>query len=293
MSAISLEHEQEPSMTAVAPLTDQQTSFFDTYGFLSLPGLMADRIEEIIREFDSIWESRGGGHYGRPHDGRARSCIVPFIDQSERLCSLLDDPRILGIATSLLGGDFNYMGSDGNYYAGDTGWHSDGWHTEIRHIKLAFYLDRLTRDTGCLRVIPGSHLPGDRYADLLKERAGRSQELWGVAGRDLPAVALETQPGDLVCFNHNTKHASFGGSARRRMFTINLCQRYPEDRLEELRSYISGHARFWVERNYGEIMMRTAGPERFRHLEQVMANDGHLAELSRQAREKMAEPSRG
>jgi hypothetical protein len=77
------------------------------------------------------------------------------------------------------------------------------------------------------------------------------------------------------------------------MFTINLCQRYPEDRLEELRSYISGHARFWIDRNYGEIMMRTAGPERLRHLEQVMANDGHLAELSRQARERMAEPSRG
>jgi hypothetical protein len=60
-----------------------------------------------------------------------------------------------------------------------------------------------------------------------------------------------------------------------------------------LRGYISGHARFWVDRNYGEAMMRTAGPERLRHLEQVMANEGHLAELSRQAREKMAEPSRG
>jgi hypothetical protein len=30
-----------------------------------------------------------------------------------------------------------------------------------------------------------------------------------------------------------------------------------------------------------------------RHLEQVMANDGHLAELSRKARETMAEPARG
>ena len=36
-----------------------------------------------------------------------------------------------------------------------------------------------------------------------------------------------------------------------------------------------------------------AGPQRMRHLEQVMANDGHMAELARQARERMAEPSRG
>ncbi|MCA1596314.1 MAG: phytanoyl-CoA dioxygenase family protein [Chloroflexi bacterium] len=149
------------------------------------------------------------------------------------------------------------------------------------------------KETGCLRVIPGSHLPGDRYASFLQERCGKSAELWGIHGRDIPAVALETRPGDIVCFNHNTKHASFGGSDRRRMFTINLCQRYPQDRIQDLRNYISGHARFWLDRNYGDVMMSTAGPGRLRHLEQVMANDGHLAELSRQAREKMSEPARG
>jgi hypothetical protein len=274
-------------------LTEQQVRFFDTFGYLGLPGLLADRIAEITRAFEAVWEERGGGHAGRPHDGAARSCIVPFIDQHETLCSLLDDPRILAIGNSLLGEDFNYMGSDGNYYVGDTGWHSDGWHTAIRHLKIAFYLDPLTRDTGCLRVIPGSHRAGDLYADTLQEQIRDGEKLWGLRGRDLPAVALETQPGDLVCFNHNTKHAAFGGGARRRMFTINLCQRYPDDRLEELRGYISGSARFWIDRVYGEKMVRTAGAERRRHLEQVMANDGHLAELSRQAREKMAEPSRG
>src|SRR5262249_855375 len=162
------------------------------------------------------------------------------IDQSERLASLIDDPRILGIAVSLLGEDFNYMGSDGNYYAGDTGWHSDGRHKDTRHIKIAFYLDSLTRTTGCLRVIPGSHLIQDEYAQRLQKQVGRSQENWDLSGRDVPAVALETQPGDLVCFNHNTKHAAFGGGGRRRMFTINLCQRYPEERVQELRDYISG-----------------------------------------------------
>ena len=275
------------------PLTSQQLAFFETYGYLGLPDLMADRIEEITNAFESVWAERGGGHYGQKHDDRRRSCIVPFIDQHEVLCTLLDDPRILGIATGLLGDDFNYITSDGNYYAGDTGWHSDGWHQEIRHIKLAFYLDPLTRDTGCLRVIPGSHHTGDVYANTLHRSVGKSQELFGLHGRDLPAVALETNPGDVVLFNHNTKHAAFGGGSRRRMFTINLCQRYPAEKVQELRDYLSGHARFWVERNYSEIMMRTAGPERQRHLEQVMANDDHLAELSRQARARMTEPSRG
>jgi hypothetical protein len=274
-------------------LNAQQLDFFRAFGYLGFPGLLADRAEQIIEEFEAVWASRGGGHYGKPHDGKARSCIVPFIDQREYLCSLLDDPRIAGIANSLLGEDFNYMGSDGNYYAGDTHWHSDGWHRELIHIKIAFYLDPLTRDTGALRVIPGSHQLGDRYAERLQQEIRKSEELWGIHGREIPAVALETRPGDVVCFNHNTKHAAFGGSARRRMFTINLAQRYPEERLQDLRDYLKGFSRFWVDRPYSEVMIGSATPERRRHLEQVMANDGHVAELSRQARQTMAEPSRG
>lgn len=274
-------------------LTPQQLTFFQTFGYLAFPGLLKDRIQEITREFEAIFARRGGGHAGQAHTGKQRSCIVPFLDQSEVLCTLLDDPRIHGIATSLLGDDFNYMPSDGNYYAGDTGWHSDGWHPETLHVKIAFYLDPLTRDTGCLRVIPGSHRIGDTFAEALKNEIFSSAETWGLPGREVPAVALETVPGDILVFNHNLKHAAFGGSGWRRMFTMNLCQRYPEARLPELREYLNGVSRFWVERAYGEIMMRTAGPQRRRHLEQVMANDGHIAELSRQARAKMAEPSRG
>ena len=274
-------------------LTDQQITFFNTFGYLGLPGLMQDRIENIIHDFEVLWDERGGGHGGRQHDGTARSCIAPFIDQSEALSALLDDPRITAIASQLLGNDFNYMGSDGNFYVGDTGWHSDGWHHEIRHIKIAFYLDALTRDTGCLRVIPGSHLIGDQYATQLQAQIRKSEELWGIPGREVPAIPLEVTPGDIVLFNHNTKHAAFGGGQRRRMFTMNLCQRYPEAKLDELRLYISGGARFWVERGYGDAMIRTASPARMRHLEQVLANDGHLAELSRKARETMAEPARG
>ncbi|RFC48810.1 MAG: Ectoine hydroxylase-related dioxygenase [Verrucomicrobia bacterium] len=274
-------------------LTDQQLTFFRTFGFLAFPGLLKDRIDEIIREFEAIFATRGGGHAGKPHEGKQRSCIVPFIDQSAVLSSLLDDPRIHGIASGLLGDDFNFMPSDGNYYAGDTGWHSDGWNKDTLHIKIAFYLDPLTRDTGCLRVIPGSHKDGDKYAKSVDEQVYKCQENWGLAGRDVPCMALESVPGDILVFNHNTKHAAFGGNGWRRMFTMNLCERYPEARIQELRDYLSPVSRFWVPRAYGEIMMKTAGPQRMRHLEQVMANDGHIAELSRKARATMAEPSRG
>ena len=74
-------------------LSDEQVRFFETFGFLSFPGLLSDRIEEIVREFEAVWEAHGGGHDGKPHDGKARSCILPFIDQSEILSTLIDEGK--------------------------------------------------------------------------------------------------------------------------------------------------------------------------------------------------------
>ncbi len=274
-------------------LTAQQIAFFDTFGYIRLPGLLADRVGAIIEAFHDIWEKQGGGHNGARHDHTKRSCTVQFIDRHAVLCALLDDPRIHGLACDLVGEDFNYMGSDGNFYSGDTGWHSDNvtWKPRPRNIKMAFYLDPLTPETGALRVIPGSHRIGDRYADQLQ--AAIHGDALGVHGSELPCASVTTRPGDLLIFDHEIKHASFGGGSRRRMFTINLCQRFAEDQLQVLRDYISEGARFWLDRAYGPIMVDTAGTQRRRHLEQVLANDGHLAEASRRMRATMAEPSRG
>jgi hypothetical protein len=276
-------------------LSEEQLAYFNMFGFLAFPGLLADKVGRIIEEFEAVWAANGGGHNGIAHDGTARSCSVQFIDQSPYLSALLDDPRIHDIAAGILGDDFNYRGSDGNFYVGDTQWHSDGYGGRggLRYIKIAFYLDPLTKDTGALRVIPGSHRIGEPYAEELERSVRKSAELWGISGRDVPAIPLETTPGDILVFNHDTKHAAFGGSKRRRMFTMNCCQRYPANKLEDLRNAMAGSSRFWVERIYGKYMVETASPERMVHLEQCMANDGHLAELSRQRRMTMAEPSRG
>ena len=280
-------------------LTEQQLRFFQDFGFLKFEGLFARDIDAITDAFEQLWAEHGGGHDGKPHDRERRSALVHFIDRNEYLSSLIDDPRLDDIASSILGEDYNYISSDGNFYVGDTRWHSDGDRvTKYLSMKMGFYLDPVTRDSGCLRVIPGSHHVGDRFAEAMHEAAetsrdNRMDELWGINGNEVPAMALETLPGDVLLFNLKIKHSSWGGSDRRRMFTINYEQRYRDEDLPELRERIGSQKRFWVERNYGEIMVKTAGPERMRHLEQRLANDGHMAELARKAREEMSEPSRG
>ena len=112
-------------------LSEQQLTFFETFGYLVFPGLFADEADAISDEFERVWAEHGGGHHGRPHDNTRRSALLPFIDQSGYLSALLDDPRIDDVASLLLGDDYNYEDSDGNYYVGDTNWHSDGYALEI------------------------------------------------------------------------------------------------------------------------------------------------------------------
>jgi hypothetical protein len=286
-----------PAATAATPATDlllspEQVRFFDVFGFLKLPGLFATTVTEVTEAFEQVWIQRGGGHDGKPHEGKARSCIVPFIDQSAVLSALLDHPGIHGAARSLLGDDFNYMGSDGNFYVGDTGWHPDGSHRVVRFLKMAIYLDPLTAANGCLRVIPGSHRVDDSYSREVLAAAMNPGSV-GKHGSEIPAIALDTNPGDVLIFNHNTAHSAWNGGTRRRMFTINLCQHCPDSWLPQFQEYISSHARFLIERNVGPTMLATATPGRMRHLEQVMANDFLLTKKTRELVASGAEPARG
>ena len=67
--------------------------------------------------------------------------------------------------------------------------------------------------------------------------------------------------------DHKTKHSAWGGSSKRRMFTYNFEERMASAALAYLRTWLTDiHARQGV--IYGEAMLRTAGPERRRHLEQ-------------------------
>ena len=84
-------------------LSQKQMQFFDAFGYLYFPNLLDDKIDTIIEEFEVIWKNSN-----QNHDGTQRSVILPFADQSAYLSSLLDDPRIHDIASSICGEEFNY-----------------------------------------------------------------------------------------------------------------------------------------------------------------------------------------
>ncbi|HJP29132.1 MAG: phytanoyl-CoA dioxygenase family protein [Candidatus Latescibacteria bacterium] len=253
-------------------LSDAQIRFFHTFGYLSWPGLFdADEIVGITDEFEQTIQSVGGG---TDHDGSQRTMFGGPIEHRPALCRLLDDERIKALASAALGDDFNYASGDGNYYSGDTGWHPDGNWGELFSCKVAFYLDPLTADTGALRVLPGSQSP-DHFIRTEGIDPNDAEELFGVSPRDFPGVVvLESQPGDMVIFNHDLYHAAFGGSQRRRMFTMNLTRhcRTDEDR-QTLTRYLSAHSPGCHDTDTGAgmfypTMVDTAGETRRQHLQQ-------------------------
>jgi hypothetical protein len=257
-------------------LSKEQVDFFETFGFLKLAGALKDDIQWIIEEFEQVFPM-----FEKKHDGTKRTMIVPFIDQRIKLSALLDHPTVHGICSSLLGDNFNYMGSDGNYYTGETKWHPDGENKERRNIKIAFYLDQLGGSSGALRVIPGSHRLNDQYAQEIKQKVAKSLDIWGVPGSEVPAQVLDVVPGDLLVFDHNTFHSSWGGNTNRRMFTMNATERVKDEKIEELLNTIVQHGVYNRERYYGKAMMESAGPQRLVHLEQVLSIDHDYLERTK------------
>ena len=144
-------------------LNKNQINFFHTFGFILFKGLFLDNIEDIINSFDEVFKLKTKKQKFNLINVE-RLCIPQFIDSHNDLANLIDDQRIISIGESILGNNFNYMGSDGNYYNSNTSWHSDGWVSNILHIKLAFYLDHLKHNKGCLKILPGSHHIHDKYS---------------------------------------------------------------------------------------------------------------------------------
>lgn len=207
-------------------------------------------MDALTREADSILrEDRNG----KPFLGEKRQAVLGFIEKRPLLTNLITDDRIYQPIEDLLGSGFMWVGSDGNLYVGDTAWHSDSradpMEYDYTRIKVAMYLEPVSKETGCLRVIPGSHLPPlheelepmRNLRRMQSDYSGKTEsvreisksdgdhapnpEPFGVAPSEMPGFSLESLPGDVVLFNQRLWHSSFGGRTGRRMFTLNFGQK--------------------------------------------------------------------
>ena len=213
--------------------TEHQLRFFDVFGFLRFPGLFAPDISRISERFDAVYERHAGDiveWVHATHENRMRRFIPQFLHRDEYLRTLIDDPRITGIASALLGHPYRLNGSDGSVYDCGTLYHSDGYGADmsVLNIKMALYLEPVDAASGAIRVIPGTHHAMDAFSvklnDVLYRNMESMPEAFGAPIAEVPSYVLASEPGDLLVWNYRLLHASCWAGNRRRMIAVEFSQ---------------------------------------------------------------------
>lgn len=219
-----------------APLSDEQTGFYDINGYLVLENVFDPAEIALLQsgsmdlladpaglDRETIITERGSDE--------VRS-IFAIHAQNELLGRLAADSRIAGVARFLLDDDVYIHQSRLNYKPGFDGkefyWHSDfeTWHVEdgmprMRALSMSILLAENTANNGPLMVIPGSHrkyltcvgeTPENHYrASLKKQEYGMpDREMLTALASDHGIVAPTGKAGTVVLFDCNTMHGSNG-----------------------------------------------------------------------------------
>jgi ectoine hydroxylase-related dioxygenase (phytanoyl-CoA dioxygenase family) len=211
-------------------ISPQQKAYFDAFGFLRLPGLFKDDIDRLVAGFEEIFADEAQVRtetHEELHLERPRIIITDFIDKSDKLRPLLDDPRVVGVVRGLIGDNYEYCNSDGNLFYCESSWHPDTYGAPLTryHVKLSFYLDPLHSDSGAIRMIPGTNHNQTPFARQIRrnlEDPQKIKSIYGVEPNQIPSWTLGSEPGDLIVWNFRTVHASYNGRERRRLFSVNF-----------------------------------------------------------------------
>ena len=199
--------------------TDEQKAHFETFGTWRCAS-PTRQLRSRGRAFQSIMAE----YQDKPEHFEIWPCVVDFALEHLQLVKIfIEDGRMLDAIESVLGPDFVWYGTALHLFGGDSRWHADQPEYDLSSIKAMIYLEPLRRDSGCLRVIPGSHRP--HLHEALQPLSPADQEGmcgFGLDGLDVPAVALETDPGDLFIFHKCLWHASFGSTINRRLVSFSF-----------------------------------------------------------------------
>jgi len=217
-----------------APLSEEQTAFYDANGFLSFDigfskesrGQLIDEATRLAHEKDEL---DSNVVITEPDREEIRS-IFRVHDLSPIFEKLLKGTRLVEIARFLLGDDVYIHQSRLNYKPGFHGkefyWHSDfeTWHVEdgmprMRALSMSISLYTNNELNGPLMVIPKSHFefipcvgeaPEDHYkSSLKKQEYGVPDEasLTSLAARG-GIVAPKGPAGSVTIFDCNIMHGS-------------------------------------------------------------------------------------
>ena len=211
-------------------LSPAQVAHYETFGFLLLPQVFtAVEMADISRDADEVWRE---DHERQPE--KPYQIVVPFVEERPRLAQLPEDDRIYLSIADILGPGFVWGGSEG-HKGSFTEENLLQWHADrpdqtgvgYARVKVMIYLQPMRKETGALRVIPGSQYKPFREPLMalhkdLNSLAQNDTSLYsfGVPGPDLPCHPIEVGLGDVVMFNDYLFHGIYGKQEGRSFITL-------------------------------------------------------------------------
>ncbi|MFE5034936.1 phytanoyl-CoA dioxygenase family protein [Streptomyces sp. NPDC056683] len=193
------------------PLRDAEVSQqLEVFGFAHLRQAASDAVPALERGFDGLIDL--------PADGMPNERVTRFdiLTAMPELGLISRSAWVRGICRAYFGRDHQVITSDANALVGDSYWHSDGFYS-TPFLRFVLYLDATAHDTGALRFLPGSHRADNGWLGDPTRHVIRHREDLGLAGGDVPAAVVESQPGDVIVFDTNVMHAAWNGDIRRQL----------------------------------------------------------------------------
>ncbi len=225
-------------------ITDEQQHFLDVHGFLHFEGVLSMSEVQALRDeqdrITQLWlDSKRDSVYGIPLfwgkglSGEPIIHRIPFSSEfSDVVKALVLDERFEPIK-ALVGDDVRvghnekdgvvmnrYVNVPGGVHP-RLGWHTDGLRDLFygrmpqQMLNFGIHLDRIAREDGGLRLIPGTHNQG-----FLKMCFYKPYFVWHRP--DKAEIAVETQPGDVTIHDgrlwHRVQASQRQGAVRRVMF---------------------------------------------------------------------------
>lgn len=194
-------------------LTTNEIKFYNTEGYLYLPGLISREDAAAMRaEVIDIMAGLGVSYERlcRAQDSGDKLRQTQQYLAGSRLDSLVNSPNLVDIAGQLMQGPSTvYMSFTAVKNGGGGGkfhFHQDNMYTRFDGpgINIWFALHEMTPENGCLMMAPRTHLRGT--LDAVQSSDGDNHRMIRVEPEDFLHVRM--MPGDAIAFTRLTLHGS-------------------------------------------------------------------------------------
>ena len=201
-------------------LSENDLSFYRDNGYLTLPDLLPPEKYDALRaHFDHMLADLPGGM--RPED----MDVPHFTDP--HLFDWLMDPGVLDLVQQLIGPDIAVFSSHFICKPAGDGksvpWHDDAYYwreminPSAEAVTVWLALDEVDEDNGCMKVIPGSHAPGERrYRPTRASNSVFAEELDPECVDDSRAVPIRLRRNECSIHSAALVHGSDANRSDRR-----------------------------------------------------------------------------